>query len=1007
MATTATYNVINPTPGVVYQAPVAYQVIPDAGTKVTCTCQTFDSAGNLVVTTITSYDYDVTAAVNRGSFTYTGNTCNAATTNTNGSDIFAPSGKATGSVYRLAMYLTYTGRTVNRPPNAPAALSPTGSAVVTTLTPTLTGGFSDPDAGNTLYQYEILVNNAANGGGAQVWDSGVVNASSGEISAAAFSKVYAGTALTFGSTYSWRARTADNSGSWGPYSAWQNFVTAQGPNAPGSVTPAGLQSSLTPAFSFVYSHPTALGQQSYHYKITAANGGALVYDSGTVASAVANNATVSGTIPGGAGLQAGQSYIFTVFSTDTNSASGPATAVNFSTAAIPSVTPSSPTNNATANTTTPTFSWAYNDPNYTQASYQIQIYNAATGALIKDTGVVASAATSYLLSGTTIAFGTNCRWRIQVVDTAGIGSGYSAYAYFTVQNAPAAAITAPSNGSTITNNTPNVTWTYTPGSGAFAQASAQVFLLDTNNNVIATYSLAGTGTTLAIPAGILQNTVTYHLQVKVTDSSSQVGSSVITSFTLLYTPPADLQGQALANGKNFVLSPYLNLDSNADGVADNFTLINNSGGWTYTATIDPTIQQPWQQPNGDGPFIGAQKLSVTGGVGAGAGNLTLIQNIIVATAGWTAGVTRISAEIWGLLRIVSGSPRLHVQFDFYNGGVFLSSASSTGIQVDTAGQIVNVPGPQNALIPATCTIVKFEIIYNNAVGAGDLGDIIVMGAQCEAASASDANFIGGANGTGFSYDGNGYSVRSLLAGNPPTIAPNPGQDTDPINANGGTITLGWDTSLADATRFTGYLIERRRQDQSLDDTAWVTLAIITNKAIGSFTDWSAGGSVSYQYSVRQTIIYVTGETGVSANRTLTFGSVTISPAWYLTNADGTIYNLRLDTAGIDRTFGWRERAVYSDFIGRIGTARDAGPPAGQLITQTFYFNDTWGDDHDVLRRLLIVMQQLNVIWFLKNPTGVVLPCYLENFDIVQKDTGSDRIDTLTLTCRQAKDTSDF
>jgi hypothetical protein len=1118
MPTTATYTVNNPTNGTEYVAPSAYWVIPNSGTQVKCTVQAFDGNGNLLqVNQLFAYNWDQTTSANKSSFSGNFNTVNTATSQTNGSDIFAPAGKVTANgVSSIKMYLTYTGSAYDQPPNAPSSLSPTGGAI-TTLTPTFTGNFTDPDAGDTLYQYEIILNSAANGGGSQVWDSGIINASGTEITNAAFSKVYSGPALTGGQTYSWKARAADQKGTFGVYSGWQNFTPGQGPNAPSSVIPTGQQTTLTPAFHFTYTHPTPLNQQSYHYTITAQVGGATVYDSGTIALNVATGSVVSGTIPGAAGLQNGAAYNFNVFCTDTNSTSGPTTTVAFSIAPLPTGTPASPINNATVNSQQPTFTWSYSDPNYTQAQYELQFNNSNTGALLWDTGLVGSAGTSFtlanvanpagaptlsatgsgspLLAGTytvgytwktalgetqlsptqtvvlalgqkihvaaltlpanvasvnyyvsiaannattafavngsgaaidiavlgtspsppgantsgVIPFNTFIKWRIRVIDSAALDGGFSAYAFFQVQSVPTAVITAPTNGSTITTNTPTIQWTYTASSGGQPQASALVQLLDANNNPLTSYTVNGAGTTFSLPAGVLVNNTTYHLKVSVTDTISQTGTSSIISFTLQYTPPADMQGQPLANGKNWLLGPHFLFDTNADGVGDNWITDNNGpvgGTGTYSYSMDPAQVQLWQQPSGDGPYQGAQVINLVSMNGANTGQIRVRQDIDITIPGWVAGSTHLSIAAWAKVAVAAGTPIGFIQVDYFTAGnVYISSDFGTG-QGDTAGQIVQISGPQNSLIPATTRFVHV-LLCLACSSVNDVGTVWYMGGQLEAAAASDANFIAGDLGTGYSFDANGFSVRSNLAGNLPALIANPGADSDPISAPGGTITLTWDTTLADATRFTSYLIERRRMDQQTSDSAWVLLTTITNKLIGRFTDYTCGGGTAYQYSVRQTIQFASGDIGISAHRAIAVASVIFAPAWYLTNAQGTIYNWRLDTTGPKRKLTWNERAVYNDFLGRVGTARDAGPDAGYEMQMEAYVDDSFGDDHEATRRQLVVMQQLNVVWYLRAPTGLVIPVHLSGWDIDQEYPGTDLFETISFDFKQASATNDY
>lgn len=1005
MSTSATWIVSNPSPGQEYIAPSAYWVIPNGGTSVSVTVQTFDGSGNLqTVSSLTAICRNISGNSDASSYTYSGGDGATSTTSNgvNGGNVFAPAGKVGSGCGQLRMYISYTGRQYDQPPNAPSNLSPNGT--ITTLTPVLTANFSDPTSGDTLAQYEYQVTNASNGGGSQIWDTGNVAANSSETSAAQSSRTYAGSALAYGSSYSWRARHANQNGNWGPWSGWTNFNTIQGPNAPTNVQPSGTQAGLTPAFSFGYSSPAATAMASYHYNIY--SGAAQIYDSGEITASVASGGSVSGTIPSAAGLQYGGSYSFNVWCHDTNGAVSQGASSTFSISSLATATPSSPVGGATVNAQTPTLAWSYTagSAGYTQAKYQVQVINRSTSALLWDSGQVSSAATS-VVCGATIAWNTPISWRVQVWDTAGNGSGYSAYAAALVNNTPTASITNPANNSSVLTNTPTVSWTYTPSAGGYAQSSAVIALADSNGNALGNWTLTGAGTSWTFPAGVLVNTHTYRVTVTVTDTNNSSGASATIAFTLSYAAPADMAGQPLASGKNWILGALLNSDS-GNGVAVDWTE-SKSTGVTATASIDPNVTQSNQQGNGDGPISGAQRIGLSGGVTTAGQYAHLTQQIPLATPGWVAGTTVLSAWISASLQVLTGSPTLNVTLEFWNGSTFLSNVKSASPVGDTAGQFVRLLGGQGVTIPANTTIVKFTVELI-ASAAGDTAIAEVYGAQLEAGvSASDAHFIEGSLGTGYSYDANGYSVRTQIAGGMPTLTAAPGADTDPISASGGTSTFGWDTTLADATRFYAYLVERRRQDQVGDDSAWLTLATLTNKSQGSYTDYSAGSNTTYQYAVRQQITYSDGTVGVSANRAMVVGSVSFSPAWYLTNTDGLIYNVRLKKVQAQRTLAWKERATYSAFLGRIGSARDGGPPAGYTHTLVCSFDDAWGDSRPAVRRQFVAMQELGVVWYLKDPEGLVVPVFLQDVQFDETDNWGDTLLKVTLSLLQAKDTSDY
>lgn len=1006
MSTTATYTVNNPTTNTEYIAPSSYWANCTNGTSITCTIQTFDGSGNLVTSSSsTAIIRNISAGSNAGSYTgYGYNTTNASATS-NGST-YAAAGQVGSSVARLTMYLTYTGSPYDQAPNTPSNLSPTGT--ITTLTPTFSGSFSDPTSGDYLSQYEIVVNSSTSGGGTTLWDSGNVSASSTERNNAAFSRAYGGSALAWGTSYGWRARVANQNGLWSAWSGWQTLTTTQAPNAPSITDPGAnaIVTSTTPPFTFTYSSPSSVAQASYTYSLAPASGGATFYTS-TVTSSVASGTAVTGSVASGAGLTHGQSYILSISSTDANTAQGPSASVTFTVSATPVAAPTSPVGGATENSQTPTLAWSYtSSAGYQEASYQVQVINSSTSATIWDSGQTTGSVTSVALPGAnSIAWNTHCQWRVQVWDSTGIASGWSAYAAFYVVNSPTVNVTSPANSSTIATNTPTITWTYTANSGGYAQASVSITLADQYGNTLATYTQNGTGTSYTLPAGLLLNTYSYQLTVQATDTNSDVGTSGVITFTVSYPAPADMAGQPYPNAVNYAVSPYLNTDSNSDGVADNWQT-STSSGLTATYAIDPNVTQGVQKADGSGYVTGAQEVTITGTTGS-AGVAQIQQLPTVASAGWTPGTTVLSVEAMVRVQATAGTPFAEIGINFYDvNNNALAGGAKSGKLYDTAGSFTQLQGPQNLLVPANTAYAKLYV-HLQQTATGDAGNLWVYGVQLEAATANDAHFIAGDLGVGYSYDANGYSHRTYIAGNAPGILANPGSDGDSISAQGGSITFTWDSSLADS-RFTGYLVERRRVDQQTDSSAWVTLATLTSKSVNSYTDQTAGSNVPYQYSVRQVISYSDGTTGVSQNRVIATGAVNFSPAYYLVSpTTGPFYNLRMSAVATVRDLVYEEYATYSQFLGRTGMARDAGPYPGYQFPLKAYFNPTFGDALVGLRRNLVQMQEANIVWYLKDPEGLVVPVHLKPPKLHYEELGGDTMLVATFSFVQAGDTYDY
>jgi hypothetical protein len=108
-------------------------------------------------------------------------------------------------------------------PRCAGAVNPAG---VTTLTPTLSWTFTDPDAGDTQAAYQVLAGTASADG--SVWDSAKVSSSS--------QSVACGSSLAWGTSYKWKVRLWDNWDHVSDYTPEQTF-SLQNPPAVSNLSP--------------------------------------------------------------------------------------------------------------------------------------------------------------------------------------------------------------------------------------------------------------------------------------------------------------------------------------------------------------------------------------------------------------------------------------------------------------------------------------------------------------------------------------------------------------------------------------------------------------------------------------------------------------------------------------------------------------------------------------------------------------------------------------------------
>lgn len=349
--------------------------------------------------------------------------------------------------------------TTNTAPNAPTGLSPTADAIQNTLTPSLTGTFSDPDVGDTLTGFQIIL--YEDNGTTVKWDSGTLTGSG-----TSFSKTYNGPALTGNTFYKWKARCKDNDGVWGAYSAQQRFKANSVPNAPSislQESPTTDVKTLTPTFNMTHSDPDTTDSQMLGYRIILelANGTA-VWDSGDVAVTATTSKSV--VYPGSPALSWQTGYRWRARTKDSNSAwGGYSSNATFTTHTTGIPISLSPTGGVTVGGLTPTLSGSRATSDDLLTSAEIEVYENDGTTLKWSSGSfssgVTSSAFSKIYSGTALSYSTTYKWRAKVTSSVGGTSAWSALQSFVTPSATTPTQVTPV-GSPITDLTPDFTGTW-------------------------------------------------------------------------------------------------------------------------------------------------------------------------------------------------------------------------------------------------------------------------------------------------------------------------------------------------------------------------------------------------------------------------------------------------------------------------------------------------------------------------------------------------------------------
>jgi hypothetical protein len=211
-------------------------------------------------------------------------------------------------------------------------------------------------------------------------------------------------------------------------------------------------------------------------------------------------------------------------------------------------TPYAPSQLALANfdaTQTATATWAFSslDSTVTQASFRLQIYNNATGALVFDTGVVTSSLQQYNIPANTLVNRTQYKWRVQYTDSKGNVSPWSQFQVFTCSSVPSVAVTYPSPNQTISGNTLTVTCIYGQAQ-AVAQQSFRLILYASDQATIVgdtgtVYGATNQYTFTGLTSG------TYYAQAIVTSADGLTATSGKVIFNLNYNAGAQSPNIAL------------------------------------------------------------------------------------------------------------------------------------------------------------------------------------------------------------------------------------------------------------------------------------------------------------------------------------------------------------------------------------------------------------------------------------------------------------------------------
>jgi subtilisin-like proprotein convertase family protein len=346
--------------------------------------------------------------------------------------------------------------------------------------------------------------------------------------------------LTAGTPYFWQVRANNVAGttySSGGASSFWSFTTMPAPVAFNMSSPANGATGLSSNPTLTWSpSPNAA---SFEYCIDTT-------DDDSCANWISTGTSTSVAL---SGLAAGTAHFWHVRAVNgvaTVYAGGSAAAFwSFTTQANApgAFTLASPANGATAQSSSPTLSWAAS-AGATGYQYCIDTTNDNACSAWTSTGTNTSVALSNLAAGTTHY------WHVRASNAGGTtnaGGSPTAFWSFTTQvNAPGAfTLSSPANGATAQSSSPTLSW------AASAGAMGYQYCIDTtNDNACSTWTSTGTNTSVALSNLAAGTTHYWHVRASNAGGTTNAGgsSTAFWSFTTQIAAPGAFSHTSPANG---------------------------------------------------------------------------------------------------------------------------------------------------------------------------------------------------------------------------------------------------------------------------------------------------------------------------------------------------------------------------------------------------------------------------------------------------------------------------
>ena len=384
----------------------------------------------------------------------------------------------------------------NKIPTAPDLVSPTGDTP--SLLPTFTGNHNDPDS-DPIQSVEIEVR--------RVSDNALMMSAISAGTGSTFSILYSGTTLVSGTTYKWRARTADapidgiTPGTFGPWSNFVEFVPRlNNPPVCTIISPKAseLVGTTTPDLAASFFDPDEGDSfEGYQIQVRRVSDAVLFWDPGSFSTTTSekNSGQFSRTYAGTA-LVNGVQYEWRARVQDRGAVFSPYTTWEKFT---PSLVPNAPTSlvpTGLADTLTPTIQGTYQQgTGGTEAAYQYEIRQGLTTVIYQSgdiTGVIGTGQTygtnnpnDNPSTPPALTWGTQYYIRARSKDNLGVYGSWTQWHEFHTNTAPTTPTALQPNDAYVSDTTPTLSWQHNDVDNE-AQTAADIELRKVSDDSVVT-----------------------------------------------------------------------------------------------------------------------------------------------------------------------------------------------------------------------------------------------------------------------------------------------------------------------------------------------------------------------------------------------------------------------------------------------------------------------------------------------------------------------------------------